>query len=115
MGSVRKDPYELLRICNENEGKVITDREALKLFGYHERTDIWRTQLKNFLISEGIPPNRWKIKEYAFILCEELPEFLFSNSPSTYRTVRIKGKWYFLYPREKVPFWRLKEFGGTID
>ncbi len=113
----RKNLHKILKICNKHSGTIVTTSEALELFGYCKSTYIWDTKLPTFLsfVYDGTKGNIWRIKAYAFIPLKFLTEFDFLDIEETcsLRILFVDHKEVCLYPRHKVPFWMLKEYGGT--
>ncbi len=111
---MKKDPYELLKICNSNSGKILKSKEALKLFGYSEKTAFNETAACHFALRAGHSQGSgqsslWRLESWAI-----LPgKTIFEIAPNPWLTyVREIKSGLFLYPRDKVPFWMLKEYGG---
>jgi hypothetical protein len=102
----------ILKICRENEGKILSSTEVLKLFGYSTKSNIVKLKIYKFLRVEGYehPSQYWKICNWVVVNRKQVvslePGFWYYN-------FRRIGQNY-LYPKEKVPWWMLKEYGGNI-
>ena len=111
-----KSTKSILKICEENEGKVLPTKEILKLFGYSTKCNIERLKIRRFLSHDKYeyPTSYWEIHSWVLItrdqfksLREDIPLWQLSM-----HGIRLYDK--FLYPKSTVPWWMLKEYGGTI-
>jgi len=112
---IMKDIYDLLRICNENSGKVLKTPEILELFGYSIKSSIFQTKVIEFLFFQGYihPSNYWKIGSWVLLSYKELREYEPEERQAYFEASKISKNLY-LYDKNKVEWWNLKEYGGNL-
>jgi len=115
---VKKNIHELLKICNENSGKILRSKEILKLFGYSTNTNVNETTAGYFLTMAGNSPGSgtpqmWKIGSWVIVTRDELNSLVNPKDIWEGRWTTIKYNQY-LFPRDRIPWWRLKEYGGKL-
>jgi len=114
---MKKDIYELLKICNKNSGKILPTKEILKLFGYSTKTNLNETKAMHFIYSAGIASGSgqaslWKIGNWSILNRHEIYEAIGNEYWMLKHRQLMVNK--FLCPKDKIPWWRLKEYGGKL-
>ena len=107
---IRKDLHELVEICNRCKGRVCHEKTALSILGYSRSTRFWNT-------------NAQYLARYVVRKRVQFGEWVLSEKELSVRYPKIQDKWWFhyfpkeklyLYPKESVPWWMLKEYGGNL-
>ncbi len=114
---MRKNIYALLKICNKNSGKILPTKEILKLFGYSKNTNLNETKAMYFIDSAGIASGSgqaslWKIGSWSILNRNEMYEVIGNQYWMMKHRQPFIDK--FLCPKDKIPWWRLKEYGGKL-
>ena len=112
---MRKDINELIDICNKNSGQILSSIEVLNLFGYSPNNSIDKLAIRHLITREMYihPALYWRLGSWAIITYEELTEYEQEVTRSWVMASIISENQY-LYPRSKIPWWRLKEYGGDL-
>ena len=111
-----KSTKEILKICDENDGKILSAQEILKLFGYSKKSTINRLKVTKFLLHDKYkhPSSYWKIKIWVLLAPKQLAE-VEPESPFFNPCIRrVSPFGLFIYHKDKVPWWMLKEYGGKL-
>ncbi len=117
LGRMRKNIYDLLKICNKNSEKILPTKEVLKLFGYSKNTNLNETKAMYLIYSAGIASGSgqaslWKIGNWSILNRHEMCEVLGNEYWMLKQRQLTVDK--FLCPKDKIPWWRLKEYGGKL-
>ena len=121
---MKKDINELIDICNANDGKVLNTKDFLKLFGYSTKSRIWKTQARKFVKDSTYehPKLYWELGSWVLITEKELMKLCDINDKlhfywhmkSKYSNIFMNGEVFIIYPKDKVPWWMLKDYGGNL-
>ena len=100
-----------IRISVENDGKLFTTKEVMKLFGYSEKSDPWRTIVYLF-VSYSIYIHtdnvyNWKVKAKTFT--EDSREYSGSFYPSWHYKICNREE-----NKHKIIWYKLIEHGGWL-
>jgi hypothetical protein len=118
-----RNDYELYLLSRKYVGLVANTATMLKKFGYSPKTYIIDTKCMKYLerLTHYAEKNQiYEVKNLAALTDEMIFEYkigIYRNKQMIHRRLRgfkKNGKFLYLVPRNMVPFWLLKEFGGDI-
>lgn len=120
--SYNKNDYELYLLSRKYVGESMTSKEALKTFGYSEKSYICDTLLMKYLqqiTSYGIRPKIFIVRDLVALDDDTIDNKIYDNSLEyqinrSFGFRRIQKTDLYLVSRWLVPFWLLKEYGGKI-
>lgn len=123
--SYKYPDYHLYKIARDlPRGHLYFSREISKIFGYKKISKAFRKYI--CAVDYVHPYQLWVVRDVVGVPWEELPEgtgivrmehgkhprYMI---PSTIDTInRNKDPRLFLIERHKIPFWKLKEYGGYL-
>lgn len=124
---VRKDLYKFIEICNKHCNELLTCEQALSIFGYSPKTDFYKTSAMWFLDIVYIPtasnttiaarfkPVNWILTNKRFgNYSDRLVGYAFQIHNSKTCHHYFERERLYLYYKDKVPWWILKEYGGKL-